>query len=256
MRKNHSVRCAGVLALALCLSSVGRAETTQCTAITRLPATISSEGIYCLASDFFISMLSGNAVTIEADNVALDLNGRTIDNRSAGSGNSAVGIMASERRNITIKNGTIRGFSKGVLIGDYPPFTRSQGHLVEHLHVVQNSHAGIVVTGRGNVVRHNRILETGGTVVYENAYGIVAVGHGARIVDNDVMVVTPPESGYPCGIAFAYESDNGIALRNRVTDASYGIVMEESSVKYRDNITTGVPNPFVGGTDAGNNSGT
>src|SRR5262245_13223909 len=61
--------------LTLGLGVSAQAETTLCTPITSLPATITVQGIYCLTSDFSVNMATGSAVTIDTNNVVIDLNG-------------------------------------------------------------------------------------------------------------------------------------------------------------------------------------
>src|SRR5262249_35868406 len=103
------VTCAGCGLVLFGLSKVAWAETVACTAITP-PATITAEGIYCLIQDFTLNMASGNAIDIQANNVELDLNSHKLGNLAAGPGTTARGIHALDRKNITIKNGSIRGF--------------------------------------------------------------------------------------------------------------------------------------------------
>jgi hypothetical protein len=51
------------------------AETTNCTPIQSLPATITTPGIYCPTSDLMDSITPGNAIEIATNFVTLDLNG-------------------------------------------------------------------------------------------------------------------------------------------------------------------------------------
>src|SRR6185436_18473510 len=108
-----------VLAFASCFSlgvGITRAETTQCTPITAIPMTISSPGVYCLTSDLSANVPSpGNAITIEANSVVVDLNGHRIANLG-GPNTASTGIFAEERQNITIRNGSIRGFFAGIMM--------------------------------------------------------------------------------------------------------------------------------------------
>lgn len=50
-----------------------QAETTVWTAITAAPFTINAPGIYCLTQDIATNLASGNAITIDTNNVVLDL---------------------------------------------------------------------------------------------------------------------------------------------------------------------------------------
>src|SRR5215471_9938738 len=109
----HTVTRSAVLLVLLTLvlsTAPVRAETINCTAITALPAVITVQGIYCFTGDLNTAMTSGNAIDIQTNNVVLDLNGWKLGGLAAGLGTNAVGIHASDRKNITIKNGTVRGF--------------------------------------------------------------------------------------------------------------------------------------------------
>ena len=115
---------ASVFALiALTLIAPAQAETVNCTAITSLPYTISTQGVYCLTDHLSTAITTGNAITINTNNVVLDLNGFKLGGLSAGLGTQAHGIYAYQRQNITIKNGTVRGFFIGIYLDDFSPFT-------------------------------------------------------------------------------------------------------------------------------------
>jgi hypothetical protein len=256
MRNSHSVAYFGLLSLTLGLASAGRAETTQCTPITVLPATIAQSGIYCLTSDLAYQPADGNAISINANDVVLDLNGHRLDNLKAGAGTVAAGIFASQRRNVVVKNGTIRGFSRAVFINDNSPYMKSQGWVIEDIRADRSTYAGMVIWGRDCLLRRNVVVATGGSTAYgpsADAVGIVLVGASHRVIDNDVIAVTKQGTGSATAIAFGIQTDGSIAVANRVTDAEYGVISLVTSVKFRDNLTTGVATPFDGGTDAGNN---
>ncbi len=70
------------------------------------------------------------------------------------------------------------------------------------------------------------------------------------IVDNDIVGVR--QAG---GTAFGIfdSAENGVVLANRVTDTDIGLILS-ATTKYRDNLTTGVTTPYIGGVDAGNNN--
>jgi nitrous oxidase accessory protein NosD len=270
-----------VLTLGFLLSAApARAETTQCTAITSLPATISAQGIFCLTGNLATNLASGNAITITKNNVTIDMNGFKLGNLAAGTGTTATGIFADQKKNITIRNGTIRGFLRGIHLEDTSPFTASSGHLIEDIRADGNTWVGIVVEGTGNVVRNNQVVSTGGSTFDGRAWGILAAGPGARVINNDVTDTTR-QNGDTYGIWFG-DCDNCIAEGNRVSDTSagtatsYGIYIEFSSNamvvdnriatadngvfyfsstggEYRDNITDGVTTPYTGGTPIGDN---
>ena len=230
------------------------AETVNCTAITSLPAVITVQGIYCFTGNLSTAMTVGNAIDIQTNNVVLDLNGFKLGGLAAGLGTFANGIIASNRQNITIKNGTVRGFISGIALADVGA---SQGHIVEDIRADQNTQFGISVAGAGNIVRNNQVVATGGTTNFglnADANGIIVLGSGPRVLNNDVINTVKQGTGTARGIAL--NTTGGLAVNNRITAADIGIDFTTSTGKYRDNLTFGVPTAtrFLGGTDAGNNN--
>jgi hypothetical protein len=75
-----------------------RAETLNCTSITSLPATINTQGVFCLTGNLGTNISSGNAIYITANNVTLDLNGWKVGGQAAGTGTDAYGIYIQRRR--------------------------------------------------------------------------------------------------------------------------------------------------------------
>src|SRR5688500_5888635 len=114
--------------LALCLGTVAvllafhpreaRAETYQTCAgfIDALPATITTQGVWCLRKDLGTAMASGAAITIATNNVTIDCNNFKVGGLAAGAGTQAVGIQVSGKQNATIRNCAIRGFYRGAVL--------------------------------------------------------------------------------------------------------------------------------------------
>ena len=241
--------------LALLLSvAPARAETVNCTAITTLPAAITEQGSYCFTGHLSTSITSGIAIEIRANNVVLDLNGFNLDGFAAGARTFAYGIVGLNVQNITIKNGTIRGFFTGIWLADTE---LSPGQVVENIRAEQNTYTGIKVEGLGAIVRNNQVLATGGSTIFEDAFGISVLGNGTRVVNNDVIRTVKQGRGTSLGIIIF--ATGALAVNNRITEADIGIGFFVSSVirstgKYRDNLTFDVTTPYVNGTDAGNNN--
>jgi hypothetical protein len=87
------------------------------TPISSAPFTIGASGSYYLTTN--IAVTSGNAITINASGVTLDLNGFTISSTEASPTGTGV-LLGSGVQNIRILNGTIRGsrtYSGGVFTG-------------------------------------------------------------------------------------------------------------------------------------------
>jgi hypothetical protein len=270
--------------LLLLFANFVQAETINCTAITSLPYTITTQGIYCLTSDLSTSMASGNAIEIATNNVVIDLNGHKLGGLAAGSGTYARGIYANQRKDITIRNGTVRGFLEGIFLDDAGPYTTSQGHLIEDIRADLNTYHAIQVAGRGNIIRNNQVVNTGGSGSY--AYGILAFGPGARVLNNDVIETKEKSSGAAFGIYLesapgsvvennrignsslgpgnsggiyiTTSSTDVLVSNNRVTTMNSGVGYDTSpsTGKYRDNLTSGCTTPFTAGgaTDAGGNN--
>ena len=232
-----------------------RAETVTCTAVTSLPFVITVQGIYCFKADQTTNIASGNAIDIQTNNVVLDLNGFKLGGLAAGPGTTTIGIHALNRQNITIKNGTIRGFLGGIFLENS---AGSQGHLVENIRADQNTSVGIQVEGAGCIVRNNQVVATGGTTIgggTANAWGILVSGAGSRVLNNDVINTVKQGGGTTAvAIQFATASVGGLAVNNRLTVADKGIEFAGTATgKYRDNLTFGIATPFTGGTVVGTN---
>lgn len=215
-------------------------------AILRVPISIKSPGIYCFARNVSFDFSTGIALRIDSDNVVLDMNGFTLRG-TAGSGTDADGIFVFERRNVTIKNGTVQGFRFGVNV------VVSRANVIERLRVTENYFAGISASGLGNLIRNNHVAAIGGSALL-NAIGISVTGPGATVMDNDLIEITGSGIGSGNGIEFSAIGTDGIAMNNRITNADTGVVFSGGADgKYRDNLTVNVVTPYVGGTDAGNN---
>ena len=215
------VRCIAALALIPILGTLAcataRAETTQCTAIEALPATITTQGVYCLKQDLSTGMASGFAIRIAANNVTLDCNGWKLGGLAGGQGSTAYGIFAGDRVNVVVRNCNVRGFYRGIVLagieGGY--------HLVEDNRVDLSPHVGIDVEGDGSTIRGNRIYDTGPTPGFHRSVGIDTYG-AIDIIDNTIMGVTAEtttSSATAWGI-YSTANNGGEIARNRVSRIS------------------------------------
>jgi hypothetical protein len=238
-------------------AGLARAETVNCTAITALPTVITVQGVYCLTGNLSTAMAFGRAIEIQANNVVLDLNGFRLAGLAAGPATGTIGIYGFNRQNLTIKNGTVRGFWVGIWLGT--DGSVAGGHLVEDIHADRNTVGGIAVLGSGSLVRRNRVVATGGSTCcgpHISAFGLLGSGAGVRVLDNDVIDVVKQGSGLARGILFDV-CPGCLAVSNRITNADRGIDYDTPALaygKYRDNLTFGVTTPYTNGTDAGNNN--
>ena len=84
--------------------------------IHSLPVTINSAGTYCLDRNLSMSATTGAAITVNANDVTVDLKGFKIDGSGAGAGTLTLGVSANGRRGLTVRNGRIRGFFQGIQV--------------------------------------------------------------------------------------------------------------------------------------------
>lgn len=79
--------------------------------ISSLPYTISATGSHYLTANLVFSATAGNAITIIANNVTLDLNGFTLSSTAALMGDA---IALPSLRNVTVSNGVLAGNTTGL----------------------------------------------------------------------------------------------------------------------------------------------
>ena len=206
------------------------AAVADCRTIDRLPTEIRDPGCHRLTTSAELQLASGAAIRILADDVVLDLDGHGIVN-TQGSSNTAVGVMAYERSNIVVRNGSIRGFQTGVALGVSTPAGWSfGGYTVENLQLYGSTLFGIDVRGFGLTVRGNRVARTGGSSArgrIGEGHAIYAQGNLVSIVDNDVLGVTGNSSD-TWGITVA-GTNTAVVERNRVMSTGFGIVVDQSA---------------------------
>lgn len=217
-----------------------QAETTACMEITTIPTMITTQGVHCLKAPIGINpgLMSGTAIDVMVNNVVIDFNGFKLGNKDAGTATTATGIRGVDRDNVTIKNGIIRGFARGIsfeVTSLVVPST-SSGIVVEDMIVDDSTVEGIWVEGTGHTVQRNRVLNTGGSTATDpgDSIGIYAAGPNHRILYNDVTEVLL--QGSPTGI-FVSAGNGSVALGNRITNAEQ--LLSESVVTLSDGITVG-----------------
>lgn len=161
------------------------AETTECTEITSIPITITQQGVYCFKKDFSVNISDDGedfAIEIKANNVTIDFNNYKLGNLAAGPWTGIIGIYAFNRKNITLKNGNIRGFREGILMSGLA----GGGHIIENNLLDSNTTTGIGIGGKANTVRNNTITNTGLGPGLSNAGGVLCSGSGNRVLNNDI----------------------------------------------------------------------
>jgi hypothetical protein len=241
MTSRHAHRVAVMVAAGLAVSPVCQLHAAEsydnCTGfIDSVPATIATQGTWCLRRDLSTTMTSGNAIAINTNNVTIDCNGFKLGGLAAGEGSMANGIRATNRWNATVRHCAIRGF----LIGIDLDGSSGGGHLVEDNRLDGNLMAGVFVQGDDNLVQRNRVLATGGSdAIPGSAWGISVEGD---VLDNTVSGVHAlGDAALAVGIAVSGGTE---ARDNRVRDVVAGLSAGSVSV--------GIDAPASGTTVAGN----
>ena len=185
--------------------------------IDSLPATVSTQGTWCLRGHRFTSQLSGAAITIGADNITIDCNDFRLSGLGAGAATEAVGISAgASRHNAIVRNCRVQGFKRGVVLF-------GGGHVVEDNHLDLNTYNGIYVTG-DSIARGNVVTDTGGRPNEVYADGIIAIGPGVQVIDNAIRGVSPAGNVGGDRAGRGIYLNTGLAQGNRV----FGIVASGS----------------------------
>jgi hypothetical protein len=217
--------------------------------IDSVPATITTQGTWCMRKDLSTSIASGAAITVAANNVIIDCNDFKLGGLAAGPATQTTGILASERINVRVRNCAIRGFLRGVLL-------QGAGHAVVDSRFDNNVQTGIHVTGEGLEVLRNTVRDTGGSTAF--VYGILAVNNGF-VQDNRVFGVYGSGSHDAYGIYVSMlagaVSGNRIANVDGAGAAGRGIwnTYLGSKIAVVDNVVTYYPPQTVGAAiDCGN----
>jgi parallel beta helix pectate lyase-like protein len=243
------------------LGTAAWADTTRCDRINSVPTTINSPGVYCLDRHLGTGLTSGAAITIASDDVTLDLGGFTLAG-TADPASTAIGIHAVGRQNVTIRDGTVRGFEEGISLSG------GSNNLVERIRAVGNQLRGIGnVGGERNIVRHSQVLQTPGRQGAASPPSALGVGGtGSRALDNDVFgfpglagpggdlvgvgiavggtgvvvqgnrIGNPPGAGPSFGIVVDPGSADVLVIDNRITTVGTGVDAPLGAARCRDNL--------------------
>ena len=170
--------------------------------IDSLPATIASEGVWCLRRHLYTSQTSGIAINVDAENVTIDCNGFRLSGLGGGAQTQAYGIANRQdnRTNATVRHCRVQGFFRGVYLS-------GTGHRVEHNSFDLNTVAIELITHDLTVIRHNRINDAVGRAGYA-PQGIRA--RYARIEDNVLSGALVLEGQH----AFGIDAEHSLIRRN------------------------------------------
>lgn len=206
-----------------------------CTTISSVPYTVRQSGSYCLSGPLQTSIASGEAISVQADNVTIDLRGFTLEG-TAGISTLARGVYSWNRRGITVRNGTIAGFFHGILL-DNNNLDLSRDHVVEKVLVRDCTYTGIQMEGVGMILRDSTVRDIGGPTGH-HPNGVIACENGnggsiqvLNVVVDHIFGVTDGQS--PDGMML--ECNTTIAIGNRIHDVEDQILAVRGGV-CRDNV--------------------
>jgi Periplasmic copper-binding protein (NosD) len=220
--------------------------------------TISRSGFYKLGED--ISVASGNAITITASNVTLDLGGNTVSTGTAGTGN---GIFVNGVSGVEVRNGKVGGFNANINV------TNGVNVRVRNLQIV----------GRGLAPNNGPseigvlLLQTRGAYIENNTISSVNLGifvrggnsTGNRIFENVIVGGANPANNllgicYNPAAGAGTEGPRGDNIyNNHITRFNYGIAISAGSISniFNDNVlasfTAGIREPGALTTGGGTN---
>ena len=192
--------------------------------ITSLPAIISTQGIWCFNQSLTTSATSGNAITINTNNVTIDCNHFRLDGSAAGTGTAAIGIYAGSRVKVTVRRCAISGYYVGAKL-------TGSGHVVDGNVFNGNTSIGLVIDAssakNASMVQDNQVLNTGGSTLIGTVYGIWA-HQSVDVLGNTVSGVT------------ARSTSNGNAFGIYTTGTSYGASVRDNHVHNLNKDGTGL----------------
>ncbi len=229
------------------------------TVISAIPYVITSSGNYVLEKGLTLSVSQGNGITINANDVIIDMNGFAITKHQIGNTPHCFGIYALNRANITVKNGIIFGFYEGIRFDFSGGANINSNHLVDGVRFINEQAFGIVLTQTTNCLIQNCSMastgfDTAGDVVSGFGAGIdLAVNAGAA----NALINNRMTKSLQAGI----ETKNGQALGgtylegNLSSKSAIGFDLSPND-KYRNNTTISCALPFNanGAIDLGGNN--
>lgn len=162
-------------------------------------------------------------IMIKASDVTIDLNGHHIqgpnDLRLVN-----YGIVAVDKSNIKIKNGSIDGFGFGVALSSKNGVgNKVRGNEVTDMTISNSPLRGILIHGYNGRADSNKVSNSGGSLAYPDAYGfgIEMFGPDCMVSNNEVVDTygsTSPGTyiGEGVAISFSFYNTNCVAENNTV----------------------------------------
>lgn len=185
---------------------------TESIPIVAVPTTISQPGSYHFSENLTLQGRYSNAITINTDDVTIDLGGYRLIGPGADSGSSNNGIYMNGRQNVEIRNGTVTEFGNNGIWEENSTQTAS-GHRVIDVRVVVNGGNGVLLNSQNNLIKDCTISFNSSYLSF--GWGGIRCSTGSTVADNVIS--------YNSGL-WGIVTDNGCVISgNTLTDQGGGI---------------------------------
>ena len=212
--------------------------------ISSLPYTISTPGSYYLTGDLTLTSTTVPGITVNADNVTIDLMGYSLIGPGSGPNH---GIYMHGRSNVEVRNGTVRDFGRH---GIYEASsTAGKGHRVIAVRAISNGDDGFCLLGSGHLVKDCTAVGNGddgiivgagttvtGNTAYKNQGNGIQATVGCTVTDNSALEnqSTGIQAWHGCTVSSngaSYNQGSGIVMQanctvtgnNAMSNQFYGI---------------------------------
>ena len=213
-------------------------------AINSVPYTITSSGNYILNKDLFFNATKGTAISINSSDVTLDFAGYVLqDGLGTLAGANVTGVALATNNlnivNVTIQNGTIRGFQTGIFLAGLSKGQSSTGHVVQGMRIFapnQESTVGIDPgSAQGCLISNNFVNNAGIGIGSFNNFNHCEFLHN-RVINCNVGF----ETSVNTQVGNYFES-------NFASNGLFGFIL--SGDKIRFNTTQDCTTPFDNGVN-------
>jgi parallel beta-helix repeat protein len=177
----------------------------------------------------------GDAFVIHVDNVVLDLNGHTIKGPGMGPQTwpnpqlDSVGVRAGGHTNVTVRNGTIDGYSTGVY------FVDMVGSTIENVSSQHNRYGFYIHASTGITIRRS--------TVFANIYGLHLQDSSNNVLQGNRLARQTYNSPGGYGL-YLYRSDGNRIFENDIEDnINWGLWFSEAkgNTIFHNNVTGNNP---------------
>jgi len=168
----------------MCITANAFAGGAKAIVIKAIPTTISVSGVYTLGANLISASSTTDAITVNADNVVIDMAGYGIKGTGGNGSGVADGIMVNGT-GVEIRNGSVSDFYNGIIgnnggvriinvkvasVYSYPIYITGDGNRIKDCTVTGGNATGIVIQGNGSLIT--------GNTVYGEAYGGAGIFSG------------------------------------------------------------------------------